>query len=305
MRIAMTPSADGARACSIDKPPAGTSLVGMNALSDYAHHRRRDETRLLRTVILAGVFAGTAAWAGSEQGAKPAPKSGTETEGVIDPKADAALHRMSDYLAGLKSFRVDTTVVDEKITTEGQKIQELKESKIALKRPGELRVDRFGPNGHAVFRDDGKQFSLYNADKNVYAEAPAPAGLDAAIDDARDRLNVEAPGADLLVSNPYAELIDGVTVGRYIGLEPIGSVKAHHLAVTKDNVDYQIWIQDGPQPVPLRYVITSKDMTGQPQFTIEFRNWQANAPISDDTFAFTPPAGAKRVDPTAPKSAER
>jgi hypothetical protein len=255
---------------------------------------------LLRTMILASVFAGTAAWAGAEHGATPQPATRAEREARIDPKADEALHRMSDYLARLKTFRVDTTSVDEKVTTEGQKIQEIRESKIAVKRPGDLRIDRVGPNGRAAFYYDGKQFSFYNSDKNVYAVARAPATLDAAIDEARDRLHIDAPGGDLLVSKPYDALVDGVTVGRYIGLEPMGSVKAHHLAMTKQNVDYQIWIQDGPEAVPLRYVITSKDMRGQPQFTIDLRNWQPSAPLSDDNFAFTPPAGATRVDLAAP-----
>jgi hypothetical protein len=245
-----------------------------------------------RTVILASMLVGTAA-------------SAAPQEGVIDPKADAALHRMSDYLSCLKSFRVETTSVDEKITTEGQKIQEIKESTIVLKRPGELRIDRVGPKGHAVFRYDGKRFSLYNSEKNVYAVAQAPATLDAAIDEARDHLNIDAPGGDLLVANPYAALVDGITVGRYIGLEPLGNVKAHHLAVSKDNVDYQIWIQDGPQAVPLRYVITSKDMTGQPQFTIELRNWQPDVAVPENTFAFAPPAGSTRVELAKPKTAER
>jgi hypothetical protein len=249
-------------------------------------------------MILASVYVGTAAWAGPERVATPAPTSSAEQR--IDPKAEAALHRMSDYLAGLKTFRVDTTSVDEKLTTEGQKIQEIRESKIAVKRPDELRIDRVGPNGHAVFCYDGKRFSFYNSEKNVYAVAPAPATLDAAIDEARDRLHIDAPGGDLLVSKPYDALVDGVTTGRYIGLEPLGSGKAHHLAMTKQNVDYQIWIQDGPEAVPVRYVITSKDLPGQPQFTIDLRNWQPSAPMSDDTFGFTTPAGASRVDLTAP-----
>lgn len=255
---------------------------------------------LLRTMIAASVLVGTAAWAGSEHGAAPAPASGAQREVRIDPQADAALHRMSDYLARLKTFRVETTSVDEKITTEGQKIQEIRESKIAVKRPDGLRIDRVGPNGPAVFCYDGKRFSFYNFEKNVYAVAPAPATLDAAIDEARDRLHIDAPGGDLLVSKPYDALIDGVTVGRYIGLEPLGSVQAHHLAMTKGDVDYQIWIQDGQEAVPLRYVITSKDMAGQPQFTIDLRNWQPSAPMSDDTFAFKAPASASRVDLTAP-----
>ena len=159
-----------------------------------------------------------------------------------------------------------------------------------------MRVDRVGPNGRVVFRDDGKQFSVVNSDKNIYATAPAPAKLDQAADSARKQLEVDAPGIDLLASNPYEALTEGAAGGRYIGLEPMGGgVMAHHLAVTKKNVTYQIWIQDGPQPLPLRYVVAGKGMTGSPQFTIELRNWQPNAPVPDSSFAFTPPAGAKKV----------
>ena len=68
---------------------------------------------------------------------------------------------------------------------DGQKIQTLAESKFAVRRPGEMRIDRVSPNGRVVFRDDGKQFSVYNSDKNIYATAPAPAKLDQAADDAR------------------------------------------------------------------------------------------------------------------------
>src|SRR6185369_4976226 len=105
----------------------------------------------------------------------------------------------------------------------------------------------------------------------------------------RARLDVEAPGGDLLVSNPYDALIDGTVTGRYIGLEPIDGVMAHHLAFTKKDVDWQIWFQDGPEALPLRYVITSKDMPGQPAFTLELRDWQPNAPASAQDFTFTPP----------------
>jgi hypothetical protein len=252
-------------------------------------------------VFVGGVGGGAAGAAETKQGQAPpegaAKSAAAEKAGVIEPKADAALHRMSDYLAGLDTFRVDTSTVDEtKVNKDGQKIQTLADSKIAIRRPGEMRIDRVSPNGRVVFRDDGKQFSVYNSDKNIYATAPAPAKLDQAADDARGQLQVDAPGVDLLASNPYDALTEGVTEGRYIGLVPMGGgVMAHHLAVTKKNVSYQIWIQDGPQPVPLRYVVTGRDMRGAPQFTIELRNWQPNAPVPDEGFAFTPPAGAKKV----------
>ena len=203
---------------------------------------------------------------------------------------------MSGYLGGLRSFRFESTTIDEKFASDGQKIQELRESRVAVKRPNELRVDRVGPAGRTVFVYDGKNFGLHALDKNVYASMPAPAQLDAAIDEARDRLRTDAPGADLLMANSYRELIDGTVTGRYVGLEPVSGTMAHHLAFTRKDLDWQMWIQDGPQPVPLRYVITSKDMPGSPQFTLEVRNWQPNAPLPDQLFAFTPPAGARRIE---------
>ena len=180
--------------------------------------------------------------------AAPAPSA--EEEGVIDPRADEALRKMSTYLAGLQSFRVDAKVVDEKVTTEGQKLQELTQQTLTLQRPGRMRVDRFGPNGHATLRSDGKTVTAFNQDKNVFVTIPVPPTLDATLDELRARLQIDAPGADFLFSDPYKELIDGVLVGRYIGLEPVGDVMAHHLAMTEKDVDWQLWIAAGDRADP-------------------------------------------------------
>jgi len=244
--------------------------------------------------IALSALVGSVAWANQPPGTEAAPRS-TQTEGVIEPKADEALHRMSDYVGSLKSFRVDATTIDERVTTDGQKVQEIKESHVSARRPNAMRVDRRGPAGHVVFRYDGKQYSLDAPDKKVYATAAAPPTIDAAIDDARDRLQIDAPGGDLMVRDPYAALTDGLITGRYIGREPIGNQMADHIAVTKKDVDYQLWIAAGPEPLPLRYVITTKDLPGRPQAVVELRNWQPNAPITDDSVAFTPAPGARRV----------
>src|SRR5262249_37443947 len=119
-----------------------------------------------------------AAWAIEPSEQKAAPPQ-AQKEGVIDPKADAELRRMSDYLNGLKTFRVETTTIDEHFTKDGHKVQELKESKLAVKRPNQLAVDRIGPRGRALFRYDGKQFTIYGASKNQFAIASAPPKMDA------------------------------------------------------------------------------------------------------------------------------
>jgi hypothetical protein len=247
-------------------------------------------------LFVGGVGVGAAGATDTEQGQAP-PQSAAKSTAAIDPKADAALHKMSDYLAGLQTFKVDSSMVDEtEVNKDGQKIQTLAESKVTIRRPGEMRVDRVSPNGHVVLRDDGKVISVFDPDKNIYATEASPGTLEQAAEKARVQLQVDAPGIDMLASNPYAPLTEGMTNARYVGLEPMGGgVMAHHLAVTKPNVTYQIWIKDGPQPVPLRYVVTGRNMQGSPQLTIELRNWQPNAKIPADSFAFTPPAGAEKV----------
>jgi hypothetical protein len=248
-----------------------------------------------RVALIAMLVGGTGGGvAGAAKHGQAAPMSSAT---AIDPKADALLHQMSDYLSSLNTFRVDTVTIDEtKVGPDGQKFQQLAESKMTIQRPGEMRIDRVSANGRVMLRDDGRQFSVVNFDKNIYATAASPCNLDQAADFARAQLQVDAPGVDLMASHPYEALTEGMTQARYLGLVPMGNgVMAHHLAVTKKEVTYQIWIQDGPQPLPLRYVVTGRNMTAAPQFTIVLRNWQPNAQVPDGTFAFAPPAGARQV----------
>ncbi|HEX6836966.1 MAG TPA: DUF2092 domain-containing protein, partial [Polyangia bacterium] len=139
----------------------------------------------------------------------------------IEPKADQVLHRMSSYLGSLRTFRVDSQAVDELVLKDGQKVQEVSDSHVTVKRPNRLRSDRVGPVADVTFRYDGDQFTIFGKRTGMYATAPAPRDLDGAIDVARDKLGIYAPGGDLLYSDPYATLTDGVVEGRYIGLEPL------------------------------------------------------------------------------------
>ena len=226
----------------------------------------------------------------------PLAASGSGDQPGIDPRADSLVHRMSDELANLRSFRVDTEAADEIVLQSGQKVQEVSQSRVAVKRPNRLRSDRLGPIADVVFRYDGDQLSLLGKRTGMYATAKAPSTLDAAIDYGRDELGLEAPGADLLFSRPYEVLMQGVSSGQYVGLEPIEGVLCHHLAFRSAEVDWQIWIEDGPHPLPRRYVITSKSEPGSPEFAVRLSHWEPHATLPDSLFSFTPPAGAKKID---------
>jgi hypothetical protein len=61
-------------------------------------------------------------------------------------------------------------------------------------------------------------------------------------------------------------------------------------------VDWQIWIEDGDKPLPRKLILTSKQVKGEPQFTVVIRNWDLTPKLTDQEFSFTPPKGAKKIE---------
>jgi hypothetical protein len=213
----------------------------------------------------------------------------------VDSAADTQLQRMSTYLTSLKTFRVRSNAVDEVVTKTGQKLQYLSDSRLSIKRPNLVRSDRIGAAADVVLRYDGKTISVFGKNTGYYATSPAPAALDEALEVARAKLGLELPGGDLIVEDPYATLMTDVRSLRYIGVEPVDGVACHHLALQGKDVDAQLWIEAGPQPLPRRYVITSKTVAGSPQFTVALSKWEVNVSLPDALFRFDPPPGARRI----------
>lgn len=217
-----------------------------------------------------------------------------DPQSSVDPKADELLHRMSSELTNMKGFSVDTDQVMEVVTREGEKIQSIAGSTVHVQRPNKLRTERVGPRGGGTLYYDGKTLAVYGKRDNLYATAQVPPNLDDMIDFVRDKLSIDAPGADLLNSDPYKVLMDDVVSGRYLGEEPIGDRVCHHLAYRGNETDFQIWIEDGPHPLPCRFVIVSKKEQGSPEYQISLSGWKPEN-AAPETFSFKPPPGAVQI----------
>jgi hypothetical protein len=103
------------------------------------------------------------------------------------------------------------------------------------------------------------------------------------------------PGADLLLSNVYEQLIDGVLDAKHIGQGVVDGVECEHLAFRNDETDWQLWVGVGQRPIPRKYVITSKTVAAAPQYTLRIRDWQAD--VKPEASAFVPklPEGTTKV----------
>jgi len=214
----------------------------------------------------------------------------------VDPKADTVLRAMTTYMAGLKQFSVRTENSLEVVTAEGQKIQFVAPASLTVSRPDKLKADRRGDIVEQSFYYDGKTLTLFNTGTKHYATVPAPANIDAMLEFAQTKLDVIAPGGDLIDTRAYDRLMQDVKSGVYLGLVAVGGQRCHHLAYRGAEVDWQIWVREGTKPLPCRYVITSKGVAGAPQFTLQVLDVNTQPTIAADSFRFVPPAGARRVE---------
>jgi hypothetical protein len=258
----------------------------------------------LLTVAIGTGFVGARRAAAAGQ---PAAATGPGKKG-ISPDAERALRRMTDYLASLQSFKVQSSAKDEVVLKSGQKIDLSSQSETTVQRPNKLRSEQIGAKGGLEFLYDGRSMTLVCNSSGAYTTKAAPPTIDGAIEQAREKMGVEAPGADLLYSKPYEILTEQVTGGQLIGHETVEGVPVTHLAFQGEEVDWQIWIKDGDEPVPVWFSIITKTMPSQPEFEVHMSRWETKASIPASTFAFQPPANGTRVEAVktcGPTTAER
>jgi hypothetical protein len=224
------------------------------------------------------------------------PQLGQAQPTGIEPQAEKLLKRMSDYLASRQQFTLKAESMLEAVLTSGQKLQYDSPATLMVSRPNKMRAHRKGDLANQEFFYDGKTLTLFNPKENLYAITAAPATLDEMLDFAREKLDIIAPAAELLYTNAAEKMLKEATSGFVVGQSIVGSVKCTHLAFRGAEVDWQVWIEDGSRPLPRKFMITSKQVSGAPQFTVLIRSWDLAPKLSNQEFSFTAPKGAKKID---------
>ncbi len=204
---------------------------------------------------------------------------------------------MSDYVASLKTIELTFDSDIEIITPELEKIQFTNSGETLLSRPDKLRAHRVGGYADVMLFFDGKTASIFGKSVNGYAQVDAPGTVDQLFEALRAGYGVALPFADLLLSNSYDVLVAGVQEAKYMGRGVIDGRECEHLAFRNFDTDWQLWVETGKEPFPRKMVITSKTVNSAPQYTLTVKSWKTGVKPARDAFSFTPPAGAKKLDP--------
>jgi hypothetical protein len=206
------------------------------------------------------------------------------------------LKAMTDYTAAQKSISATFDSDIEVVTPELEKVQFTSSGKLQLTRPDKLRIRRTGGYADVELVYDGKTVSIYGNNAKAYAQAELAGTIDQLVDLIQAKSGAAMPGTDLLLSNAYDEMMSNVIAAQHIGQGVIDGIECEHLAFRGVDTDWQIWIESGARPVPRKYVITSKTVTGAPQYTLRIKDWKTEAVADTDAFVFKPPADAMRAN---------
>jgi hypothetical protein len=217
------------------------------------------------------------------------------TANADEADAKRLLKAMSDYLAAQQAISFDYDAVLEVVTKDEQILALASSGNVTLNRPDKILATRSSGFADVEMSFDGKTLTVLGKNLNLYAQEDVPGSVDNLVDVLRKR-NRPLPAADLLSTDPYEVLMQDVVDVKDLGSGVIGGVECDYLAFRAKEVDWQIWIAQGERPYPCRYVISSKFMDGEPQYSIQVSNWKAGDEVAATDFSFDPPADARKVD---------
>ena len=214
----------------------------------------------------------------------------------IDPQAVSALDRMGAFLRSQRTMTVNAEMTTDEVLDSGQKVQRngiatLKvqparppargrdaptgatSSSSMTARPSQSINRRSGTTGRSTRRPRWPSWST------------KPSSITASTCPSRTC----SPGAPNRARRP--NLKGAINLGPSM----VRGVKCDHYAFHQADVDWEVWIQQGPQPLPRKLVITTTTEKTQPQH-VAVLTWDLAPRLDESLFTFMPPATAQRID---------
>jgi hypothetical protein len=214
--------------------------------------------------------------------------------GAVDTEIQGALGRMANALHSMNSYELRADMTTEDVLDDGQKLQSSGVVTAMVRRPNKLQVNLDSERRARRFFYDGKQLTIYGPVTGYYATVDAPSTTHEMLRNAADRYGLETPLADLMAWGEKAVDTSQITSAMYAGSDRIGANVCDHYAFRQPGTDWQLWIRKADPALPCKIAIVNTDDPAQPQTTAEF-TWTPRQ-FSDQQFAFTPAANAKRIE---------
>jgi hypothetical protein len=242
-----------------------------------------------------GVSAETAAPASAASPASQPPPQPAPPPS-IDPRAEQLLSRSCDDLGSGKAFTFHAEITFDKVLPSNVKLQFAAAADYAVQRPDQLAVEFHSDLGGKQIWYDGTKVTILDPPHMFYATAEVPDSIDGMMERLEEVHNLSIPLADLAYSHPCDMFRKGVIYSAYIGVNDVAGEDCDHLAFTKNNVDWQVWLQRAGRHLPRKVVINYRNAPGSPEYVAVLSDWKFPASIPASVFQPDLPKDAKRID---------
>ena len=217
-------------------------------------------------------------------------------EGVIEDEAVEALKEMSAYLMTANSMQIVSQGSLDVVTNNGQRIQLDATTTYKVRKPAGFVIDYDSDIKSRRFIYDGKNFTVYSPKLGFYSSVAAPKTNREVLATIYEKFGIALPLEDLFrwSDESHADRLQALRSAYNVGPATIDGVLTDHYAFREDNVDWEVWIQQGDQPFPKKVVIVDRNDPAKPTFIARL-NWTLNPAFTDADFTFVPDANAKKI----------
>lgn len=256
----------------------------------------RHSTRLALAAVSAGLvmapIAAQAAQAKSGPTTEASPPKSLDA--AVDPASVKALEIMSAYLRTVQAFQMKADILIDDVGDDGRKLQYAMTATYKVRRPAGFRLEIASDRKLRELYYDGKKITVFAPNVGYYAQADAPPTIRKTLEVLHDKYDVEVPLEDLFKWGEPGDNREALLEGFYVGPAHLNGAETDQYAYSTGDVDWQLWIQRGAAPLPVKIVITSLSDPAQPQFSAVL-NWNTAPTFQAADFTFTPPATAKPI----------
>jgi hypothetical protein len=218
----------------------------------------------------------------------------------IDKKVVEIVKQTGDFYKNAKSFHVEGTFVskveggDEKRDINVKAVYDIERpNRLSLKT--ELNGDsKKGPDVVA----DGKKLTVHGKGRKQYLEKDSPPSL-AEIGIELLQLGPTMTGmlfGNVLADDPADLLMEGVNSCSYVGKDKVDGAPVHRMKFSQAGFDWELWVAAEGKPYILRMIRVGEGPNGKVTTTETYKNWKLDSTIAKETFTFSAPSGAKKVD---------
>jgi hypothetical protein len=224
---------------------------------------------------------------------EPAPA--TEEEPAIEPAALAAVRQMGEFLRSLQDVEFEARTTRDEVLESGQLIKSSQVLTAYVRPPDGLRIDAVSAEKERQYYYDGKTLTIFGPRTMYYATVDAPPTIREMVTGITEKYDLELPLTDLFLWGTEDEDEAAVISAFRVGVDRFGSRLCDSYAFHQEDVDWQVWIARGTEPLPCKLVVTDLSDDARPQYSAEL-DWLLDPTFGDVVFEFTPPKDAQRIE---------